>query len=367
MISFTRLIWRLVQVKHDGQTRHEEEEEHHPEALDALLARECLPEQTEQTEQKRKHVIDVVSLVFTNGSRHVILVAHENLVDELDARDPIAAVDFAVALHVTLTTREVPQEIAPVHEVDLIAQEILHVFGESSNGDRLAINTHLLTLVVAPLLVAFHVIALLGVHAWEERGVVVFVGFLVSAHKVFIRVIRIGLDHLGIDGGTLLDNRSSTGIALHVAGKGLTEEKRVLAILLTVQILGEREDLIGRILVHRELSRRADDDLRKGGITDEDGEQAHQDVAGQTCVDFLPIEDTCDESNGKDNAEQPAVADKWHTTKYDTCSKEDAQSAVGRVLLVALPNAKGKKCQDKEEIEDRTGIERESKAVDRQA
>ena len=98
-------------------------------------------------------------------------------------------------------------------------------------------------------------ITLLGIHTWEERSVIVFISPLVSAYEVLVGIIRIVLDHLGVDWGALLDNRSTARIALHVACKGLSEEERIFTILLAVQILGEREQLIGRVLVHRQLSR----------------------------------------------------------------------------------------------------------------
>ena len=161
VVTFSWLIRSLIEVEDDGQTRHEEEEEYHPEALNTLLTRECLPKQTNQAKNEWQHVIDIVALVLADGSRHMILIAYEYLVDELDASNPIAAVDLSITLHIALATREVPKEVTPIHEVDLIAQEILHVFGESGNGDGLAIDTNLLTLEVTPLLVTLDMITLL--------------------------------------------------------------------------------------------------------------------------------------------------------------------------------------------------------------
>ena len=151
-----------------------------------------------------------MALVLADGSRHMILIAYEYLVDELDAGDPIAAVNLSITLNIALATREVPKEVTPIHEVDLITQEILQVFGESGNGDGLAIDTNLLTLEVTPLLVTLDMITLLGIHAWEERSVIVFVSLLVSAYEVLVGIIRIVLDHLGVDWGALLDNWSTT-------------------------------------------------------------------------------------------------------------------------------------------------------------
>ena len=185
-----------------------------------------------------------------------------------------------------------------------------------------------------------------------------------TADEVTVGVVGTGLDHLGIDGRTLLDDGGTRGIALHVAGEGLAEEERVLAILLAVQILGEREDLVGRVLVHRQLGRRADDDLREGGVADEDGEQAHQDVAGQAGIEVLPIEDDADKDSAEQDAEQPAVADEGHAAKDDACSKQRTQGAVGGGGLIGLPDAKGQQGQDEEEIEDGAGVEREAQHID---
>ena len=43
VVAFARLARSLVQVEHDGNTGHEEEEEDHPELLDAFLSTVGLP------------------------------------------------------------------------------------------------------------------------------------------------------------------------------------------------------------------------------------------------------------------------------------------------------------------------------------
>ena len=46
IVSFTRLIWRLIQIQNDSQTSHEKQEESHPETLDSFFARISLEQQT---------------------------------------------------------------------------------------------------------------------------------------------------------------------------------------------------------------------------------------------------------------------------------------------------------------------------------
>ena len=63
IVAFTRLERSLVQIKHNGQTCHEEKEEYHPELLDALFALVGLPEQTDKSKNQRQAEINVASLV----------------------------------------------------------------------------------------------------------------------------------------------------------------------------------------------------------------------------------------------------------------------------------------------------------------
>ena len=63
VVALTRLLGRLVEVEHDGQPRHEEEEEHDPELLHTTLPAIGLPEEAEQSEEEGEHVEDIVPLV----------------------------------------------------------------------------------------------------------------------------------------------------------------------------------------------------------------------------------------------------------------------------------------------------------------
>ena len=100
VVALTRLAGRLVQVEHDGDTRHEEQEEHDPELLDALLSAVGLPQQADDAKQQRQTVEHVVPLVFLQVGGDQRLVAYEQVVDEVDARDPVAVLYLAEALDV---------------------------------------------------------------------------------------------------------------------------------------------------------------------------------------------------------------------------------------------------------------------------
>ena len=126
VIPFPDLVRRLVEVEHNGDSRHEEQQEGQPAA--PLVPLE-LEEDAHNSEKERKEVIMVLSLVFGKDSRSVALVSETDAVDELDAAFPVAVEYFsrARAVNVILPSGEVPHEISPVHPVHLEVEEEFHV------------------------------------------------------------------------------------------------------------------------------------------------------------------------------------------------------------------------------------------------
>ena len=114
IVAFARLSGCLVEVEHDSNACHEEEEEYDPELFDAAarvvaVLVESLIEQADESEQKRQHVVDVVAFVaFAEFVGQGRLVAEACAVDGVDACDPVAEVRLAVALEVVLASCEVP-------------------------------------------------------------------------------------------------------------------------------------------------------------------------------------------------------------------------------------------------------------------
>ena len=126
VIPFPDLVRRLVEVEHNGDSRHEEQQEGQPAA--PLVSLE-LEEDAHHSEKKRKEIIMVLSLVFGKDSRSIALVAEADVVNELDSAFPVAVEYFsrARAVYVILPSGEVPHEISPVHPVHLEVEEEFHV------------------------------------------------------------------------------------------------------------------------------------------------------------------------------------------------------------------------------------------------
>ena len=71
----------MVKVKHDGDTRHEEKEEHNPELAYAPCAAVSLEEKSDKPEYERQAVEHVVSLVVLERIGQEVLVAEAQVVD----------------------------------------------------------------------------------------------------------------------------------------------------------------------------------------------------------------------------------------------------------------------------------------------
>ena len=63
VVALTRFARCLVEVKHNGKTCHEEQEEDHPKLLDTFLSAVGLPEEARQTKQQGQAEEYVMSLV----------------------------------------------------------------------------------------------------------------------------------------------------------------------------------------------------------------------------------------------------------------------------------------------------------------
>ena len=68
-----------------------------------------------------------MTLVVLQVIGQLALVTQTGIVEEGDAGNPVAVLQLAVALYLILPAAEVPHEVAPVHEVALVAEEELDV------------------------------------------------------------------------------------------------------------------------------------------------------------------------------------------------------------------------------------------------
>ena len=126
IISFTDLERRLVQVKHDSDTCHEEQQECQPAA--PLVALE-LEEQSENSQQQREKVIVVLALIVLQDIRSIALVSKTDFVDRLDTAFPIPIeyISRTRAVDIILPSGEIPHKIPPVHPVQLEVEEEIQV------------------------------------------------------------------------------------------------------------------------------------------------------------------------------------------------------------------------------------------------
>ena len=78
-----------------------------------------------------EEIVGVAPLVIRYFVRQVVLRSEVKLVDPLDAREPVAIGDDRVGrLDIALASHEIPEEIAPVHVVELVGEEIVEVLAE---------------------------------------------------------------------------------------------------------------------------------------------------------------------------------------------------------------------------------------------
>ena len=222
---------------------------------------------------------------------------------------------------------------------------------------------------VAPFLVAAHMVraGLVAVHTGEEHRVVVLVLLAIARQLVAVGFVRVHFHLLAVQGSSLFADDLSVLVAQNARRKCLAEEQRRLAVLLAVQVFGEREDFVRRVLVHGQLGRRADDNLREGRVADQNGEEAKEDVACKTCIDpFAEVEDQTCQHNGYDNADEPAVAGKRHTAQGNAQDEHNLLRAVGGLFPVHQEDADGKEDQYEEEVESGSGVEAEAQGVDKE-
>ncbi len=92
------------------------------------MAIQSLIQQAYQAEYQRKHVEHVMTLVaLAELVGQERLVAKAGVVNQRNPRNPVAKMRLAVALYVVLSSGKIPHEVAPVHMVELVVEEIPQV------------------------------------------------------------------------------------------------------------------------------------------------------------------------------------------------------------------------------------------------
>ena len=275
IVTLARLTGARVEIYHKRNTHHNEEPHHHREA--ALVAVE-LVNQAEQTEQEGQEEICIARRILGHLARQTTLRTEVKLVKGRNTREPITVSDsILVGLNIVLTSYKVPEEVAPIHIVELVGEEVVEILTERRLCEALArhvvvnrtakvehLATHSLSVLVAynlailvtqdiylcaicrPRLIrrlALHRVPQAGEEVLELRRIYV-VGklqhLLVSARFAVV-VVRCSLNNI-IYGSRVVG----------------TIQKRSVTILVTVQHSEQRVGVVGVVAVHRRVSHSSD-------------------------------------------------------------------------------------------------------------
>ena len=266
------MVGCLVQVDDNSQTRHEEEQEDDPALLQVFLEQ---PNQADEAEDERQEVIGRAARVLKAG-RDVALVAESCVVDEVDAAEPVAVGQLALAFDVVLTAHKVPHEIAPIHPVALVVDEELHVLPEGGLAhvdDLASIVSDLYVVAGDDASVIFTVVfihlrvraSLRAPHAGEE-----------GLHLIRI-VGQAALVVVGDDVLSLLFVLDIDGLAVFKTGDGriivCTVKQRPAAVLVAVDVSQHRKGFLGLVLVDGRVGVGTDDQHEERRVADEDEHQ----------------------------------------------------------------------------------------------
>ena len=183
-----------------------------------------------------------MSFVFLQFGRQKRLIAQHSVINKRNTGDPVAFRDLAVGLQVVLPSDEIPHEIAPVHEINLIPEEETKVFSESRAIIRFLLSavfiTHAFAFYIRPLFVGLNMASLRGIHAREEHAELLHIDVigLITGNRVVI-FFSLYFRSRSILGMSFLLHRYAH-VAFHAQFNrsivSLAVEERSVAILLTV-------------------------------------------------------------------------------------------------------------------------------------
>ena len=275
VVAFARLRRARIEVYHQRDAHHYEHPHHHREI--ALVAVE-LVYQTYYSQQERQEKVGVAGGVVPHLVGQVGLRTHVQFVERLDAREPVA-VGYGLlrSLYVVLASHEIPEEITPVHVVELVGEEVVEVFGEGRLGEVLArgfvVNRtseieHLArqgaALLVAQHLAVFvaHDVGLGAVCGpWLVLGFA-FVGVPQTREEVH-ELRRVDIARKGGDAFVtprVLVEVIRRALLGRVDGRRVVGavQQRTVAVLVAVEHRQQRVRVVGIVAVHRRIGRGAD-------------------------------------------------------------------------------------------------------------
>ena len=189
----------------------------------------------------------VLARIVQQGLGSVSLVAQHQPVDEADAALPVALERIARnrTVYVVLAADEIPHEIAPVHPVELIAEEIFEI---------LAHGRHLIAAAV-------------HIYVARAGSAVIYIP-VVEVAMTFVAAPHPREEHLGL--GIIHRMHLASGLDVAVAHRcpvpavlelvcgviGLAVYERIAAVLFASQVAHQGVRVVRLVLVGRRLHRR---------------------------------------------------------------------------------------------------------------
>ena len=242
----------MVGVHHNGQAGEQEQQRDHPRV--ALVALGLKP-QPQQSQQQRQGIVVVAALLLRHRIWQIRLRPEAHLVDEVDARHPVAVDQLVAVLVVVLAPGKIPHEVAEPHLAHLVVHEVLEVFGKRDFFVGISAKNPLVVL---------YVVGLVRPHAWKKSNFV-------------FGVVRLGrlavVDDLVLARGLAVEvGGRSVGVglaAVELAVEALSVEHRPVSVLLAVVVGQERHRVLGVVLVNRRVGVRADGQYDKARVADQ--------------------------------------------------------------------------------------------------
>ena len=159
VVALARLKRLVVGVHHNGQAGEQEQQRDDPRI--ALVALGLKP-QPQQSQQQRQGVVVVAAPLLRHRIRQIRLRPKAHLVNEVDARHPVAVDQLVAVLVVVLASGKIPHEVAEPHLAHLVVHEVLEVLGKRDFFVGIGAKNPLVVL---------NVVGLVRPHAREEAHV----------------------------------------------------------------------------------------------------------------------------------------------------------------------------------------------------
>ena len=214
-------------------------------------------------------------LILFQFGRQLRLVTQHRVIDKRNTRYPVTLAHIAVRLQVVLTAGKVPHKVTPIHEVYLVAEEEAHILCKGRAITRLMTSAvliaHTLSVDIGPFLIGLHMVTIRRPHTWERHLKLLHILIRLLVPRTIIAVrLTVNMRSWCILCITTLHNRLTDitfYLQLHRCIIRLAVQQRRITILLTIQIILQREYIIRRVLVHRRIGIRTDNQHRITRIT----------------------------------------------------------------------------------------------------